>query len=594
MHETITIATPDHIDLEFDLAGPGSRFTAYLIDLLCIVALAITLLVVALADTGLGYLGSLDREALDGRQLTSWAVAITMLLFFLVQWGYFVCVEWCMRGQSPGKKALGIRVLRDDGLPVSLREAALRNLVRVADMLPPPSYLLGGMVMHFDRRGRRLGDMAAGTVVVRQRYDFRGEAALQSDWGATWLARLEQGKSGSLTLPRGTIGVQQLALIAQFLQRRHTLPATRRHALAERILAPLLPVLGMEPHQPGDQPERLLQDILHQARSTATDRRAGRGRGEEGAKHEQWQSFAQQAWRFLRGKRRTLRRLEAAELQRFMDDYRRITTDLARGRSFGADTLTLERLNQLVVMGYSVLYGYARTRRGRGVWQWGRRLPRLVREHHWAMVLSAGMLFVPAWISYTALFWAPELSYDLVAEGFLDFSPSDQEHLHDIPSLFRPVAASTIITNNVQVALVAFGLGLTAGFGTCFILLYNGVHLGAVVAWLTLQGHSRALWGWIMPHGGTELLAIVLSGGAGLMLAGALLVPGDVSRTTALQRIAPQALQIELGCIVMLLIAGLVEGFVSPSSIGYAARLAVLMASVSGWGVYFLWAGREA
>jgi uncharacterized membrane protein SpoIIM required for sporulation/uncharacterized RDD family membrane protein YckC len=595
MQETITIPTPEQIEVEFELAGPGSRFTAYVIDLLCIVLLFLTLVAVFLVGTGVGHLVPFDQEGLTGKQLSAWAVAFILVLFFLVQWGYFVGIEWWMRGQSPGKKALGIRVVRDDGLPVSLREATLRNLVRVADMLPPPSYVLGGIVMYFDRSGRRLGDMVAGTVVVRQRYDIEAGLASHTDWGATWLARLEQGKSGTLTLPHGTIGAQQLALIAQFLQRRHTLPPERRRQLAARILAPLRPMLDTDRHGQDDQPERLLLEILQQARQTAVDGLPGGAeKASEQTKREQWHHFARQAVWLLRDQRRGLRRLGAEGLQRFMDDYRRITTDLARGRSLGADTQTLDLLNRLVVMGYSVLYGYTRVRRGVSLRPWFGRFPRLVRQHRRAMLLAAGMLFIPACISAAALVWHPELSYDLVAEGFLEFSTSDPEHLHDLPSLTRPIAASTIITNNLQVTLMAFGLGLTAGIGTCFVLLYNGVHLGAVIGWLTLQGHSRALWGWIMPHGGTELLAIVLSGGAGLMLASALLVPGDVSRITALKRMAPLALQIELGCMLMLLIAGLIEGFVSPSSIGYAARLGVFVLSLSLWSVYFVWAGRAS
>jgi uncharacterized membrane protein SpoIIM required for sporulation/uncharacterized RDD family membrane protein YckC len=593
MQETITIPTPDQIDVEFDLAGPGSRFTAYLIDLLCIVLLFVALMVVLLIGVGLGHLVPFGQEVPSGRQLSAWVVAFIMVLFFLVQWGYFVALEWYMRGQSPGKKALGIRVIRDDGLPVALREATLRNLVRVADMLPPPSYLLGGMVMHFDRFGRRLGDMVAGTVVVRQRYEVEAGLVSHNDWGATWLSRLEQGKSATLTLPHGTIGAQQLALIAQFLQRRHTLSPERRRQLAERILAPLRPMLGLDQHGRENQPEQILQDVLQQARQTAADGQLrGEGKAGERTKRERWHHFARQAVQLLRGQRRGLRRLDAEALQRFMDDYRHITTDLARGRSLGADVQTLDLLNRLVVMGYNVLYGYTRVRLGVSLRPWFGRFPRLVRQHRRAMMLSAAMLFIPACITSVALLWYPELSYDLVAEAFLEFSPSDPEHLHDIPSLTRPIAASAIITNNVQVTLLAFGLGLTAGIGTFFILLYNGVYLGAVVGWLTLQGHSRALWGWIMPHGGTELLAIVLSGGAGLMLASALLVPGDVSRTTALKRLAPLALQIELGCMLMLLMAGLIEGFVSPSSIAYPARLGILALSLIGWSVYFLWAGR--
>jgi uncharacterized membrane protein SpoIIM required for sporulation len=90
------------------------------------------------------------------------------------------------------------------------------------------------------------------------------------------------------------------------------------------------------------------------------------------------------------------------------------------------------------------------------------------------------------------------------------------------------------------------------------------------------------------------MLAIILSGSAGLLLAQAILAPGTVRRATALKRVAPQALQIELGCMAMLIIAGLIEGFLSPSSIGYPARIAVLVASLCGWAVYLTRAGANS
>jgi uncharacterized membrane protein SpoIIM required for sporulation len=211
----------------------------------------------------------------------------------------------------------------------------------------------------------------------------------------------------------------------------------------------------------------------------------------------------------------------------------------------------------------------------------------------WAVWLAACLFLAPACISYITVQWHPAYAYDMVAEGFFDFTPSDTEHLHHIPSLFRPIAASAIVTNNLQVALMAFGLGLTAGVGTCLVLIFNGVHLGAVAGWLSLHGYSRALWGWIMPHGGTEILAIILSGAAGLMLARAIVVPGEVRRSTALQRIAPGALHIVLGCMAMLVVAGGIEGFVSPSAIGYPARLVVLVCSLCGWMVYLICAGAQ-
>jgi uncharacterized membrane protein SpoIIM required for sporulation len=95
-----------------------------------------------------------------------------------------------------------------------------------------------------------------------------------------------------------------------------------------------------------------------------------------------------------------------------------------------------------------------------------------------------------------------------------------------------------------------------------------------------------------MPHGATELLAICLAGAAGYMLASAIIVPGRLRRATALKRVGGPALTIELGCMVMLVIAGVIEGFVSPSAIDYPTRIGVLLASIALWALYFFGAGR--
>lgn len=88
--------------------------------------------------------------------------------------------------------------------------------------------------------------------------------------------------------------------------------------------------------------------------------------------------------------------------------------------------------------------------------------------------------------------------------------------MHGIPSITRPVAASQIITNNIQVTFLAFAFGITAGIGTTYLLIHNGIHLGAVMSWLYLQGNGKAFWGWIMPHSGTELLLSFLQEVQGL------------------------------------------------------------------------------
>jgi uncharacterized membrane protein SpoIIM required for sporulation len=310
-------------------------------------------------------------------------------------------------------------------------------------------------------------------------------------------------------------------------------------------------------------------------------------------KLDQWMRFYRSVQTLLRAGPRALRRLSGAELARLIDDYQGLTADLARARSFGAARQTVDQLNRIAVAGHNLLYGQIRLREGGAATHWFGRFARSVRAHAWAVALSAIMFFGPAVVSFVAVQVYPHLGYDLLDDGFLDFDPASAENLHSIPSLARPVVSSLIISNNIQVTLLAFGFGLTAGIGTSLLLIFNGIHLGSVAGWMTLHGKQRALWGWIMPHGGTELLAICLAGGAGYLLASAIIAPGQVRRSTALKNVGTDALMIELGCMVMLVVAGLIEGFVSPSGIDYPSRIAVLVLSLALWAVYFFSAGHD-
>ncbi|HWP57096.1 MAG TPA: stage II sporulation protein M [Candidatus Acidoferrales bacterium] len=310
-------------------------------------------------------------------------------------------------------------------------------------------------------------------------------------------------------------------------------------------------------------------------------------------KQARWRGFYERAQGLLRRGRSSLRQLSPDELSSLIDEYQTLIADLARARSLGAPRSTIDQLNRIAVTGHNLLYGQMRERAAPGA-GWFGGFAAAVRRNLWAVALAAAVFFLPAAGSYVAVKLHPLLGYDLVSEGFLDFDPAHEENLHSIPGLARPVVSSAIITNNVQVTLLAFGFGLTAGIGTTLLLIFNGVHLGAVAGWMTLAGNERALWGWIMPHGATELLAICLAGAAGYLLAGAILAPGEVRRSTALKRAGRDALVIEIGSMAMLVVAGLIEGFVSPSSIDYNTRLAILGASVAAWAVYFLAAGRRS
>ena len=179
LSEEYTIDTPENVSFGYEVAGIGSRFVAALIDNLILGVLLVGLnivLVVALASLA-GDTSSVDVDLAQPEE--SWVaglvIALYALLNFAIWWGYYMLFEWLWHGQTLGKRRAGIRVVRIDGVPVSFVPVAVRNLVRVVDFLPM-GYAVGVITMFCNSQSRRLGDFAAGTLVVKD----QGELTLES------------------------------------------------------------------------------------------------------------------------------------------------------------------------------------------------------------------------------------------------------------------------------------------------------------------------------------------------------------------------------------------------------------------------------
>lgn len=151
---TVDIETPEHVLFSCSLAGPARRAFAYLLDLL-VRALLLTVVGAVLMVAAAG----------SAERVSGWKMGALLLLLFILEWGYFVACEALMNGRSVGKRALGLRVVTRDGLPISFGSSVLRNLLRAADFLPT-GYVIGLVTMTLDPRFRRLGDWAADTMVI--------------------------------------------------------------------------------------------------------------------------------------------------------------------------------------------------------------------------------------------------------------------------------------------------------------------------------------------------------------------------------------------------------------------------------------------
>src|SRR5215471_15351996 len=161
--DTLVIETPERVPLHFALASIGNRFIACAIDH--------GIQIVSLILIGIFFAIITDASDLGSRLANApkWVIALLVVIQFLIFDGYFAVFEWIWRGQTPGKRWLKLRVIREDGRPISFFEAVVRNLLRTADILVPPFYSIGLISVFATARDQRVGDLVAGTVVVRER-----------------------------------------------------------------------------------------------------------------------------------------------------------------------------------------------------------------------------------------------------------------------------------------------------------------------------------------------------------------------------------------------------------------------------------------
>lgn len=248
------------------LAGIGSRFIALLVDMLIWGAgIAVLSLVFAVVLPGIGAFSRLSAQ---------WAVAIYVFLLFLFNWGYFTFFEAFWNGQTPGKRVAKIRVIQRSGRAIGLFESMARNFIRYIDQIPF-FYAVGIIAMFVTRQHQRLGDLAAGTLVVRDR---EPETPLWSESGSrTFTAQIFAATApipepqSALMLPASGIAKlspDDLEVLEGFLARRLDLPLATRQALAQRIAAAVQAKSGLEP-PPEASVETFLEAVARELRDLA-------------------------------------------------------------------------------------------------------------------------------------------------------------------------------------------------------------------------------------------------------------------------------------------------------------------------------------
>ncbi len=234
MERSVTIRTPESIAFYYELAGLGSRFLALAIDGFIQLAASIILLLTGIAVLKrVGVIGVFMR--LGGKNAESTALAVGIVLFFLIWYGYFIFFEQVWNGQTPGKKVLGIRTVRDGGYPVAFIDSCIRNLTRIVEQWLG-FYALSVVSMVLSSQNKRLGDYAAGTLVIRDR-------AFEVSDPKVWL-RSGLASSDGRDFPIAALSPYEIALAERYSERRTTLDPGAARKAAAKIAGALRPKLG--------------------------------------------------------------------------------------------------------------------------------------------------------------------------------------------------------------------------------------------------------------------------------------------------------------------------------------------------------------
>ena len=291
--------------------------------------------------------------------------------------------------------------------------------------------------------------------------------------------------------------------------------------------------------------------------------------------------------------------LTGEQLARLPHLYRATLSSLSVARSISLDKALVIYLESLAGRAYFVVYGTRQRLRRALADFFVRRWPQCVRAAAPHILLATVLLCAGAFASYKLTMQDTDHYYSFVGEMAQGRSPASSTEelragLYDTESFGEALGtfAAQLFNNNARIGILAFALGFVAGLPTLLLLFYNGLVMGSFIALFTSRGLGVDLWGWLLPHGITELGAVFLCGGAGFMLAHSLIFPGARPRLDNLRARGRDAAVVVVGAVIMFFIAGLIEGIMRQTVTNIYVRYSFAAVTLIAWLAYFIFCGR--
>jgi uncharacterized membrane protein SpoIIM required for sporulation len=288
---------------------------------------------------------------------------------------------------------------------------------------------------------------------------------------------------------------------------------------------------------------------------------------------KQWLNRQEPNWQRLiellnRAEKKGMKQLSAPEVQELSSLYRKVSSDLSRARTHEVGSVVVDQLTNLTMRSYTQIYQGGRRQNWRDVVEFYLRgFPAVVRETFPYIAVSTAIFLFGALIGWWFCWRDPAFLPMVIPSHILDLVEKQGKLWMDSIVGIEPMASSNIMQNNISVTILAFAGGMTAGICTTFLLWTNGLHIGAIATLVGKYHLAYPFWAFVFPHGSLELPAIFISGGAGLLLAKAIVFPGQYRRRDQLKLLGGKAIQLMFGVVPMLFMAGIIEVFFSPSPV---------------------------